>query len=111
MATKKSAAKAKLIIMYWRDIPAQVLAKAGRNNARRELTPRFQEAIDHAAMRGGARDSDAYLDGWRKGSPKPCDSDLETVAEQAAARLELEYDTTRLKRLIASGGTEESGEE
>ena len=50
---------AQLTIIWWRDIPAQVVAKAGRSSAKRELPPRFQEAIDPAAMRGGARDTDA----------------------------------------------------
>jgi hypothetical protein len=107
MAEDGNAPGGKLIIMYWRDIPAQVLAKAGRANARRELTPRFQDAIDRAAMKHGARDSDAYLDGWRKGSGEPCGGDLEAVVEEAAARLEQDYDAARLKRLIASGGKEE----
>ena len=107
MAENGNAPGGKLITMYWRDIPAQVIAKAGRANARRELTPRFQDAIDRAAMKHGARDSDAYLDGWRKGSGEPCGGDLEAVVEEAAARLEQDYDAARLKRLIASGGKEE----
>ena len=44
---------AKLITVYWRDIPAQVTAKAGRKTAKIQLTDRFQEAIDMAAMRAG----------------------------------------------------------
>ncbi len=107
MSEDGAAPGGKLITMYWRDIPAQVLAKAGRANARRELTPRFQDAIDRAAMKCGARDTDAYLEGWRKGTPEPCGGDLEAVVEAAAARLEQEFDAERLKRLINSGGTED----
>ena len=47
---------ADLIIVYWRDIPAQVIVKKGRQNAKRELQLRFTEAIDMAAMRSGAAD-------------------------------------------------------
>ncbi|MGH6915115.1 MAG: virulence factor, partial [Geminicoccales bacterium] len=55
-----------LVIVSWRDIPAQVIVKAGRRSARRPLPDRFQEAIDRAAMRAGLRDTDAYLGEWRR---------------------------------------------
>ncbi|TJW83977.1 MAG: hypothetical protein E5X43_21975, partial [Mesorhizobium sp.] len=42
---------ADLIVVYWRDIPAQVIVKKGRQNAKRELPLRFTEAIDMSAMR------------------------------------------------------------
>ena len=80
-------AEGKLTIMYWRDIPAQVIAKAGRANARRELSPRFQEAIDAAAMEFGAHGTDDYLEGWRKGTPELCGSNLEAAVDAAAAPL------------------------
>jgi hypothetical protein len=99
-------AEGKLTIMYWRDIPAQVIAKAGRANARRELSPRFQEAIDAAAMECGAHGSDDYLEGWRKGAPEPCGADLDAAADVAAARIEHDYDAERLARLMVSGGEE-----
>ena len=92
--------------MYWRDIPAQVIAKAGRANARRELSPRFQEAIDDAAMECGAHGTDDYLEGWRKGTPEPCGSDLDAAADAAVARLERDYPDDRLAVLAVSGGEE-----
>jgi hypothetical protein len=101
-------AEGKLTIMYWRDIPAQVLAKAGRANARRELSPRFQEAIDAAAMECGAHGTDDYLNGWRKGAPQPCGADLDAAADAAAARLEADFTDDRLARLMVSGGEEDS---
>ena len=58
---------ASLTILYWRDIPAQVIAKAGRTSAKRELPLRFTEAIDMAAMRSGAAGTDDYLAAWRRG--------------------------------------------
>lgn len=95
---------ADLTILYWRDIPAQVIAKAGRRSAKRELTLRFTEAIDMAAMRSGAAATDDYLADWRRGDPTPCGDDLEAEAQAAADRLEAEYDRERLKALIASHG-------
>jgi hypothetical protein len=65
------------IIVYWRDIPAQVIVKKRRDAAKRELSLRFTEAIDMCAMRVGARDSDAYLAEWRKGDPEKVSDDLE----------------------------------
>ena len=97
---------AKLTIVYWRDIPAQVIAKEKRNAAKRVLSERFEKAIDRAAMRSGARDTDSYLAEWRRGEPTPCGDDLDAEADAVAARLEGDYDDDRLAGLIASGGRE-----
>jgi hypothetical protein len=102
----KRQAMADLIILYWRDIPSQVIAKAGRKAAKRELSERFIRAIDAAAMHAGARSADAYLEDWRRGDPAPCGDDLEGEAEAAAARLEAEYDTHRLAVLAKHDGRE-----
>ncbi len=97
------------IIVYWRDIPAQIIVKAGRRNvAKRELSLRFTEAIDMCAMRVGARDSDAYLAEWRKADPVAVGDDLEAEAEKAAAALEVEYDKDRLMALIKSEGIDKN---
>jgi hypothetical protein len=101
---KRDAAQGKLTIMYWRDIPAQVIAKLGRTNARRELSQRFQEAIDNAAMECGAHGTDDYLEGWRKGAPEQCSSDLDAAADAAVTRIERDYDGDRLARLTVSEG-------
>ena len=98
---------AKLTVVYWRDIPAQVIAKEKRTTAKRVLSERFEKAIDRAAMRSGARDTDAYLAEWRRGEPDPCGDDLEAEASAAAARLEAEYGDDRLAALIASGGRDQ----
>lgn len=98
---------ANLIIVYWRDIPAQVIAKERRNSAKVELTQRFAEAIDHAAMRAGKGSTDAYLEEWRRVS-KPCGDDLQAVADEAAAKLEQDYDKERLLALIKNEGNEPS---
>ena|SRR5215216_8207605 len=97
---------ADLTIIYWRDIPAQVIAKQGRRSAKRELPLRFVEAIDMAAMRGGARDDQSYLNAWRRGDPAPCGDDLDGAADSAVSRLEAEYDPERLARLVSAGGRE-----
>jgi hypothetical protein len=68
------------------------------------LSPRFQEAIDRAAMRSGAHGSDAYLEAWRRAAPTPCGDELESEAETAAQRLEVEFDEARLATLVSAGG-------
>ena len=60
---------AQLVITYWRDIPSQVTVKAGRKAEKKMLSDRFQEAIDMAAMRSGAADTDDYLAEWRRADP------------------------------------------
>src|ERR1700692_892055 len=95
---------ASLTILYWRDIPSQVIVKSGRKSAKRELPERFIRAIDAAAMRAGASSTDAYLADWRRADPLPCGDDLEAEAQAAAERLEAEYDNARLARLAANEG-------
>ena len=91
-------------IVYWRDIPAQVIVKQGRKAAKRELPERFVQAIDRCAMRVGARDTDAYLAEWRKGEAEECGSDLEAEADQAEAQIVATYTNERLKTLIDNEG-------
>ncbi|MCG8356654.1 MAG: virulence factor [Kiloniellales bacterium] len=99
---------AQLTVVYWRDIPAQVIVKAGRQSAKRQLSERFEQAIDRAAMRAKLRDSDAYLAEWRRAAPEPCGDELEAEAEAAAARLEHDYPDSRLQDLVSAGGQEPS---
>ena len=95
---------ANLIITYWRDIPSAVSVKLGRKEEKRMLDNRFMEAIDMAAMRGGATDTDSYLADWRRADPIPVSDDLLAEVEKAKAELESTYDHARIKTLIANGG-------
>lgn len=91
-------------IIYWRDIPAQVIVGRGRRASKRVLDVRFEQAIDRCAMAVGARDSDAYLADWRRADPVSHDGDPAELAEAEATRLETSYDKARLKALIAASG-------
>ncbi|MCR4267819.1 virulence factor [Nitratireductor sp. ZSWI3] len=95
---------ANLIVVYWRDIPAQVIVRKGRQTAKRELPLRFTEAIDMCAMRVGARDTDAYLAEWRRGEPVEVGDDLEAEADKAMRAIEEAFDDARLKALVKAGG-------
>ena len=95
---------AQMTVVYWRDIPAQVIVKKGRTAAKRQLPERFEQAIDRCAMKVGARDTDAYLAEWRRGEPMQVEGDLEEVVAAEATRLETEFDVERIKALIANSG-------
>lgn len=95
---------AQKIVVFWRDIPAQVIVKAGRKRASVELPERFIKAIDRTAMKLGARDSDAYLAEWRQGAAEAVEGNLEELAAQFAAELETEYTAERVNTLVANGG-------
>jgi hypothetical protein len=99
---------AQRIIVYWRDIPTQVIVREGRRSEKRELPERFIQAVDRAAMRSGARDTDAYLADWRRGEPAPCGDDLTAEAEAAVAELLARYDAARLEALVRAGGRDTS---
>ena len=96
------------ILVYWRDIPAQVIVKAGRKRAKAELPPRFMQAIDRAAMRAGKGSSDAYLEDWRRESTDidRC-SDIQAYADAEAQRLESSYTPEDLDSLIRAKGQAE----
>ena len=98
---------ATLTVILWRDIPAQVVAKDRRQAHKIVLHPRFQVAIDKAAMRAGRKQWDDYIAEWRKES-RACGDDLEAEARAEAERLERDYDKHVLARLIAAGGVDET---
>ncbi|PHQ97571.1 MAG: hypothetical protein COB39_10140 [Marinosulfonomonas sp.] len=91
-------------IVYWRDIPAQVIVGKGRRASKVQLTERFEQAIDRAAMKVGAAGSDAYLAEWRRAPPYAVDGAPDQIVTDEAARLEAEFDKDRIKELIANDG-------
>lgn len=101
---------AKLITVFWRDIPSQVTARQGRNTAKIQLSERFQEAIDRAAMRAGKAGTDAYLEEWRRESVD-CSGDLEQAVQRRAAELDAAYDDQRLLEMVRASGLEPGSEQ
>jgi hypothetical protein len=93
-------------IVYWRDIPAQIRVRAGKERISRPLSQRFQDAIDVAAMRASATSTDEYLEEWRTGEPQSSDGDPQAIADTLAAELEAAYPPHRLDRLAANKGIE-----
>jgi len=95
-----------LIVISWRDIPAQIVVRNGRQAVKRELPQRFQHAIDAAAMQSGARDTDAYLADWQRAAPIAVEGAAEAIADAELARLDAAYDAARLRALVGAGGRE-----
>jgi len=91
-------------VVYWRDIPAQVIVGKGRSGSKVQLSERFEQAIDRCAMKIGAKDADAYMAEWRKAPPYTLEGAPEVIAAAEAARLEAEFDTVRLRALIDTDG-------
>jgi hypothetical protein len=95
-----------LTVIWWRDIPAQIIAKDGRQTHKIVLHRRFQVAIDKAAVKAGRREMDAYIEEWRK-EQRACGDDLEAAAYAEGERLEREYTKQVLAGLVATGGAAE----
>jgi hypothetical protein len=95
---------ASLIIISWRDIPAQVIVKRGRETAKVQLSARFQEAVDRAAMRAGRGTSDAYLADWKRSDARPCGDELHAEAAAEAARIEARFSDADLETLVRAKG-------
>lgn len=93
-----------MTIVYWRDIPAQVIVGKGRRAAKVALPERFEQAIDRCAMKVGARDDDAYLSEWRKVDTGEVEGDPADAAAKAASQLETEFNAERIRALIANDG-------
>jgi len=93
----------KLTIIYWRDIPAQVVGQQGRQRHKKVLDNRFAVAIDRAAMRAGKGSSDAYLAEWRR-ETRPCEGEIEKVVEAEVARLEALFPDDLLEATVKTHG-------
>jgi len=98
---------AKLTIIYWRDIPAQVIGQQGRKRHKQELSKRFAVGIDRAAMRAGRGSSKAYLEDWRRES-RPCEGDMQQAVSEEVTRLEEQFPAAVLEAFVKAGGVDKS---
>ena len=95
----------KKILVFWRDIPAQVLVRRGRDKAKVMLSNRFQVAIDRAAMRAGRGFSEQYLEDWRREtSLSETQGTLSDVAASIASEIEKRFSDEDIKTLIKNKG-------
>ena len=98
---------AQLVVISWRDIPAQVTAQAEGIKETRVLEDRFQHAIDRAAAVAGLTETQAYVGEWRRVTDTLSEDPVAAV-EAAARQLHADYDRERLEALVRSGGVDDS---
>jgi len=95
-----AAAMARYRIIHWRNIPSLVEAVDGERTVRRPLSQRFQDLIDAVAMREGASDSEAYLEGWGQEAEAERPGSAQSVAEQVAAEIEAGFQHLLAERFL-----------
>jgi alkanesulfonate monooxygenase SsuD/methylene tetrahydromethanopterin reductase-like flavin-dependent oxidoreductase (luciferase family) len=91
-------------VVRWGDIPSLVEAWDGDDTVRVPLSQRFQDLIDAVAMREGAHETDAYLEGWGRGAEAERPGSPESVAEQVAAELEAGFEDLVTRRFLPPAG-------
>jgi Virulence factor len=94
-----------VVVIMWRDIPAQVNGQSGRTRHQVVLDPKFQRAIDRAKRKAHIVTAQEDVAQWRRVST-PCDGDPVAAAEEMAQRLDAEYSADRLGKLAFNGGVE-----
>ena len=95
-------------VTYWRELPSLVVARQGEHVTKAPLAPRFQEAIDEAAMRLGDTGSDDYLAGWRRGEWLEQPGSPTEAADRLVATLEDEWPAETIRRYLDSLNPEDS---
>lgn len=108
MPPGRTSRGATLTTIWWRDIPMQVVAKDGRQAHKVVLHPRFQVAVDRAAMQAGKKSASDYVEEMRR-TARACGENLEVEATAEVARLEAAYTREVLARLVAAGGVDAGG--
>jgi len=86
-------------VIRWQDIPSLVEADGADGPVRVPLSARFQELIDALAMREGATETEAYLEGWGQDADAERAGSAEEVASAVAAELEADFLDLARRRL------------
>jgi len=97
----------KLITVFWRDIPSHVIFKTKSGKFKKQMSPRFAEAIDRAAMRAGKGSSDAYMADWRREIVKIKTDDPQSIVDQEIELLEQMFSDDLLEKTVKSKGIKE----
>jgi hypothetical protein len=88
-------------VTRWRDLPSMVAARSGDEIVKSQLAPRFQEAIDEAAMRLGDTGADDYLSGWAQSPWTDAAGAPADVLDRVVAELEAAWPTERVADYLA----------
>ncbi|MEC7916632.1 MAG: virulence factor [Actinomycetota bacterium] len=99
-----------MMIISWRDIPAQVAAESGGKREKILLTARFQDAIDRAAAVAGLTETTAYVQEWHR-QVEPLQGEIRSQLKALAASIESSYDNEALEELVRNGGQAKIGKD
>jgi Virulence factor len=91
-------------VTRWRDLPSLVVAREGGDETKGLLAPRFQEAIDEAAMRLGDTSTENYLAGWTRTEWTRAQGSPAEVCGRVVAELEEQWSAERLTEYLAELG-------
>ena len=97
----------KLITVFWRDIPSHIIFKTKSGKFKKQMSPRFEKAIDRAAMRAGKGSSDAYMADWRREIVKIKTDDPQSIVDQEIELLEQMFSYDLLEKTVKSKGIKE----
>ena len=98
----------KLIKVFWRDIPSHIIFKTKSGKFKKQMSPRFAEAIDRAAMRAGKGSSEAYMADWRRDIKNIETDDPQSLVDSEIKELEEMFTDELLKKTIKLKGITES---
>tara|TARA_B100002051_G_C16503908_1_gene519340 strand:- start:292 stop:594 length:303 start_codon:yes stop_codon:yes gene_type:complete len=97
----------KLIKVFWRDIPSHIIFKTKSGKFKKQMSPRFAEAIDRAAMRAGKGSSEAYMADWRRDIKNIETDDPQFLVDSEIKELEEMFTDELLKKTIKLKGITE----
>ena len=100
-----------LVHISWRDLPAQVNAKANGETGQYILPRRFQKGIDRAAMVAGRKSASDYVAEWQRSST-PIDLDaaiaagltINEIARREGKTIETAFPMARIDEYVRTGG-------
>lgn len=104
MTRRRRGGAPALIVISWRDIPAQVTASGVDAEAKAMLPSRFQKAIDKAAKVAGKTDHQSYIGEWRRSTRPLTGDDPRAAVDALVADLDARYDRETLFALVRQGG-------
>jgi hypothetical protein len=97
----------KLITVFWRDIPSHIIFKTKSGRFKKQMSPRFEKAIDRAAMRAGKGSSEAYMADWRRDIRNIKADDPESIVDKEIELLEIMFSDDLLEKTVKSKGIKE----
>lgn len=107
MTRRRRGGAPALVIISWRDIPAQVTTTGVESDVKALLPARFQKAIDKAAKVAGKTDHRSYIGEWRRRTQPLTGDDPQAAVDALVAELDAKHDRESLFALVRQGGLQQ----